>query len=127
MVKGGSTICTSLSHCTNRKVGVRQTASYANWPLDASAVNTTNRYLIISDNTETDENIRNIIRVPGPSSSSLARVIFTGFPPPPAFVDTAKQFFNECYYRKLDIVKLCVSFHGNINADRAENCAEVSN
>jgi len=43
-------------------------------------------------------------------------------------MDIAKQFFfTECYYRKLDIVKLCVYFYGNINADRAENCAEVSN
>jgi hypothetical protein len=38
-----------------------QAASYARWPLAASAVNTTNHHLIIFDITDKDKNLCNIV------------------------------------------------------------------
>jgi hypothetical protein len=43
----------------------KQRASYARWPLAANTVNTTNRYLIISDATEATEKDKNIGNIVG--------------------------------------------------------------
>jgi len=60
----------------------KQEASYGTWLLAASAFNTTNHYLITSDNTEKDKSIRHI-GGPRPPSGPLGPGSLYRFATPP--------------------------------------------
>jgi hypothetical protein len=98
--------------CKGKNKETKQRATYARWLLAASAVDTTNHYIITSDTTEKDKNICNIVRPPSgpPGPGNLYQLPFSPTPLAPALAHSLEIFPSKlCYLLLVHIHATCPS------------------